>query len=263
HDTRTGKRGYSIVGRNEVVFDTASEDTSRPVETRYLVTKPLELESIRTWMAPRAVKAFIEGKAPDPREVYKRVENYYRTYVDFAPDPRRYNLMSLAVMASHLYRLFSAFPRVHVRGPQESGKERASRCFAYLAFLGIFEVNPTEAAMFRLAECQATQAIDEAERFYQTGAGAGEVAPQRCLINTGYQEGARVPRVLDVLGTHKIVWFDAYAPMALASIRDLGRVTRSRFIDVLMRRTVVSDYSNRAPSEKSAEEIRDDLYMLR
>ncbi len=260
------ERGYSIVEGNEIWAPNPrrKDDVKEPLEFEFVITAPLEVESIRTWMTPLAIKAFIDGKTPNPLEVYKRVENYYRTYVDFAPDPRRYNLMSLAVIASHFYRLFSAFPRIHIRGPHESGKERASRCFAYLAFLGIFEVNPTEAAMFRLAECQVTQAIDEAERFYQTGPGAGEVAPQRALINTGYQEGARVPRVLDDFGKMKsIKWYDAYAPMALASIRDLGRVTRSRFIDVLMRRTIVPDFSNRAPSEKSAEEIRDELYMLR
>ena len=249
-----GKRGFSKVQGNE--FDVGDET--------FVVTQPLEYEIVNTWMTPPAVKAFIESKSPDPLDVYKRVEDYYRTYVDFVPDSRRYNLMALAAIASHFYRLFSAFPRIHVRGPQESGKERASRCFAYLSFLGVFEVNPTEAVMFRLAECQATQAIDEAERFYQTGPGASEVAPQRALINTGYQEGAMVPRVLeDGRGKRAIKMFSAYAPIALASIRDLGRVTRSRFIDVLMRRTVVPDFSDRAPSEKGAEAIRDDLYMLR
>lgn len=247
------KRGYSKVEGNEF----KAEDKT------FLITQPLEYEIVNTWMTPPAVKAFVGSKSPDPLDVYKRVEDYYRTYVDFAPDPRRYNMMALATIASHFYRLFSAFPRVHIRGPQESGKERASRCFAYLSFLGVFEVNPTEAVMFRLAECQATQAIDEAERFYQTGPGASEVAPQRSLINTGYQEGAMVPRVLEnSRGKRAIKMFSAYSPMALASIRDLGRVTRSRFIDVLMRRTVVPDFSDRAPNEKSAEEIRDDLYML-
>lgn len=261
-----GTRGYVKVEGNEIRIPNpkASESTKEPLDLEFILTEPLEIESVRTWMTPPAVKAFTEGKTLEPLEVYKRAEDYYRTYVDFAPDPRRYNIMALADVATYFYRIFPAFPRFHIFGPQESGKERASRCFAYLSWLGIFEVNPTEAAMFRLAECQVTQAIDEAERFYQTGPGASEVAPQRALINTGYQEGARVPRVMDEVGNmRKVKWYDAYSPMTLASIRDLGRVTRSRFIGILMRRTVVSDFSNRAPSEKSAGEIRNDLYMLR
>jgi hypothetical protein len=131
------------------------------------------------------------------------------------------------ILATWLYVLFPAFPRLHITGPRGSGKSKLLEILARLCHAGRLLVGVRAASLFRLVEAErATILCDEAETLDR------EVVPDlQALLNVGYRRGATIPRVVDPaedVPRH----FDVFAPVAVASIRPLPPTVASRCIAV-------------------------------
>ena len=261
HDFKTGKKLFGAI-TNENLLE-VKEDPAIPPYFRCYTTAPLLFEDIPTWMTPMAVKAFIEGADVDTKQVFDETTDYNKNLIDLSPDQRRRQVVAIWITSTFFFDLFPAFPYLHLHGPYESGKTRQAEIVALLSFFGNFTVNPTEATLFRLAEGGCTLCIDEAERFYAIERADESTLAMRSVINSGYRKGAKVPRVEEVEGKRTVRYYDCYSPKLLASIRDLERVTATRFIKIRMRKTTDPTFSGRTIDKQKAREIRDKLYRLR
>lgn len=260
-DLKTEKKLFGTITSENLLE--VKEDPAMPPYFRCYTTAPLLFDDVSTWMSPRAVKAFIEGAIVDPKQIYRDILDYNRHHVDLSPDERRHEVIAAWIVGTHFYDLFPAFPYLHTTGPYESGKTRQAEVISLLSFLGNFTVNPTEATMFRTAEGGCTLCIDEAERFYSIARADESTLRQRAVINSGYRKGAKVPRTEEEGGKRIVRYYDVYCPKLLASIRDLERVTATRFIKIRMRKTTDPAFSGRTIDKQKAKEIRDKLYVLR
>ena len=78
----------------------------------------------RRW-SPPSIKAFVAGSAdvPNPVELYADIRQVYETYIEFAHE-EYYDIMTLFVMGSYVFRLFHSLGYIHFNGTAASGKSQ-------------------------------------------------------------------------------------------------------------------------------------------
>jgi hypothetical protein len=197
-----------------------------------------------------------ETPEPDPFDIWQRIRGVYQEYIEFS-EPIHYDLMSIYVMMTYVFRLFQAVPYIHFHGTREAGKSQNMGILKALAFNPIWQSSITPASMFRtLGGSVGTVMIDEAENW-------DSEANQELLriLKAGYYEGAGVLRT-ERDGNERFVPvnYPAYSPKVIASINPQDPVLASRCIVVNMR-PAIKALPNFVHSSEEWRPLRNDLYL--
>jgi hypothetical protein len=197
--------------------------------TRALVTPPIVYtDLVARW--PRVhVDRFLAAQNQPPRfaEAVSRVFDAFDRLVETRREPEM-TVLALWTVATYFHPLFSAFPRLDLRGERGSGKSKVLSIVAALAFHGLLRVSPTPAVLFRMIEAlRPTFCLDEIEGL------AGEDKQEiLAILNAGYKAGGRVDRCEG--DAHTVKSYGVYSPVALAGITGLNRVTEDRAITLVL-----------------------------
>lgn len=197
-----------------------------------------------------------ETKRPDVGRLYARVRKVYETYIEFA-DEMYYDIMTLWVLGSYLYKVFESYPYLHFNGTKDSGKSQNLRILKTIGFNTHWSGEMTAADMYRhIAGNPGVICIDEAEVW------KGERAEAlRSILRGGYNRGMEVSRQRqNPNGRWEQERFPIYSPKALASINPLDDTTRSRTIVVRMRPALRVIPLFKGDTSKWAS-LRDDLHL--
>lgn len=180
---------------------------------------------------------WLEGApAPQTGTVLRAITKWIDSFLVFPADQREGNLatLSLWVMMTYLFRAFPAVPYLYFSGPLGSGKTRAMKVLARLAFRPTFSSSLTGPTLFRWRHSTGgTFFLDEAERMRED---SPDVAELRCMLLAGYQRGASVNRLVPHGNSFQPFTFQVYGPTALACIKGLPPALASRCITIGMSR---------------------------
>jgi hypothetical protein len=221
-----------------------------PIDFKAALDRPLATLATRS-VAERALM----GERVSVAEVYPRLLERHRLFVDFSWDERLYHVFACYAVATYFYFLFTAFPQLVLLGSRGAGKTRAGLALAYAAHRGLVVTDPTEASMFRLAEgLGATLYIDD------------ELGPAELLIHVAYKGGVRVPRAEQGRdGRFRIYLYETYIPVIVGAKSLEGSPRRedivSRAILVSMRRGRDPHPKGRDPRPEDYADIREELYL--
>ena len=194
--------------------------------------------------------------APEPTELFMRVRSVYETYMEFS-DETYYDLMSLWVLGTYMFKVFLSYPYLHFNGTRDSGKSQNLRLLKTLGFNTHWSGEMTAADMYRhVAGNPGVICIDEAESW------RGERAEAlRSILRSGYSKGMEVSRQRSMPdGRYEQERFPTYCPKAIASITPLDDTTRSRTIVVRMRPALRLIPLFR-PDNAQWDELRNDLHL--
>lgn len=171
-------------------------------------------------------------------------EMVLKAYVDL-PDPRFYDCITLWIIATYFYRIFHAFPYLHLYGEFHSGKTKVLQIAVLLSFNGEMLTSTTAAALVRLIHFNgATCGIDEAEKLENDRDEAAATLLE--ILRCGYKKGATVPRCeSDGESSFKVVRYDPYSPKVIAGTKPLESALSSRCIQVLLLRSKNHQVANR------------------
>lgn len=170
-------------------------------------------------------------------------EMVLKVYVEL-PEPRFYSCITLWIMATYFYRIFHAFPYLHLYGEFHSGKTKVLQIAVLLSFNGEMLTSTTAAALIRLIHFNgATCGIDEAEKLENDRDEAAAVLLE--VLRCGYKKGATVPRCEGDKESFKVVRYDPYSPKVIAGTKPLESALSSRCIQILMLRSRNHQMANR------------------
>jgi hypothetical protein len=174
------------------------------------------------------------AKIVDPKALFERIREAYRTYVEF-PAPVYYDVVPLFLMTSYVFRMFGSTGYIHFNGTMASGKSQNLRLLEALGFNAMWASSMTQASMFRqVAGCPGLICVDEAERF-----DSEKGQDLRQIILAGYSDGSRATRAERGANERWVtVRYDVYCPKVLASINPLDPTMSSRCLIIPMQRAL-------------------------
>jgi hypothetical protein len=260
--------GLAIVGIVTIGPD-ARETTETITSTRErfpseaigpaLTTRPFAYPDLVNRWHPEDVTRFLDGKDSPPTFESAVAQTWDRldTLLELGRDCETVALATWTV-ATYFHPAFLAFPRLDLRGEMDSGKTKALSILAAVSLNGLLRVSPTPAVLFRLAEAlRPTLCLDEIE-----GLAGDEKREVLAILNAGYKRGGRVDRCEG--DDHTVKSYSIYAPVALAGIQGLNRVTEDRAITLVLTRGKDRAKLNAEvdPTDARFAEIRDVCYRL-
>jgi hypothetical protein len=221
------------------------------------------------WMSSELITdAFLERLSGrnwriDSYELFEAIKNYLRTYL-VLPQVELYDVLSVWLMGTYVYRIFRYFPYVHLHGEKASGKTLAMELMAGLAFNSVVLSNYSESSIFRAVDAKRqTLLLDEVE--FLTGKEGPRKEGVFQILNAGFHHKGRASRT-DKENHGKQIYCDVYGPKVLAGINELSNVLADRAIPVHMRRKckedVVKRYSESRDSLALQAHLRDDLFLF-
>jgi hypothetical protein len=221
-----------------------------PIDFKAALDKPLKTLATRSVAARAAM-----GERVSVAEVYPRLLERNKRFVDFSWDERLYHVFACYAVATYFYFLLTAFPQLVLLGSRGAGKTRVGLALAYASHRGLVVTDPTEASMFRLAEgLGATLYIDD------------ELGPAELLIHVAYKGGVKVPRAEQGRdGRFRIYLYETYIPVIVGAKSLEGSPRRedivSRAILVSMRKGRDPHPKGRDPRPEDFADLREELYL--
>lgn len=204
------------------------------------------------------VLEYAAGKTtpPNPRDLYMQVRKMYESYMEFS-DENYYDIMTLWVLGTYMFKVFMSYPYLHFNGTRDSGKSQNLRLLKTLGFNTHWSGEMTAPDMYRhVAGNPGVICIDEAEKW------RGERAEAlMSILRSGYSKGMEVSRQRSMPdGRYEQERFPTYCPKAIASINPLDDTTRSRAIVVRMRPAlrIIPLFK---PDNDRWETLRNDLHL--
>jgi hypothetical protein len=175
-------------------------------------------------------------------EVAKKVSSYV-ALPDGAADA-----IALWIMHAHTYEAFIHSPRLNFRSPMKGcGKTLALDVLAVLTPRSLRTESITPAFLFRLVEGQRpTLLLDETDTYLK------EADELRGLLNAGHKRGAVALRCEGESNTVRA--FKAFAPAALAGIRELPGTLHDRAIVIELVRAKPREVRERFDSRRTDRE---------
>jgi hypothetical protein len=151
----------------------------------------------------------------------------------------------LWVAHTHLMSAWQTTPRLaFMSAERASGKTRALEITDLLAHGSVFSVNASPAYLVRrVSSGDCTLIFDEVDALFGNARREEANSELRSVLNAGYRRGAKVHRCVGGNGKRiELEELEAFAPVALAGLRELPDTLASRSIIIRMKR--------RAPDEK-------------
>lgn len=171
------------------------------------------------------------------------VENYLRRFVAY-PSEHALVAHALWIAHAHLIECFDTTPRLAFMSEEkESGKTRALEVTAELVPDPLMSISASPAVIVRrIAKGGCTLLYDEIDAVFGSVKAQEANLDLRSVLNGGYRRGAKVYRCATHGKKIEIEEFDAFAPVAVAGLRNLPDTLASRAIMIRMKR--------RAPDER-------------
>lgn len=208
---------------------------------------------------------WLVGHVPDMADLFKGIYAQLETYLEFPEDDTLAitATLSLWIMATYVYPVWSAVPYLSVGGPLGSGKSRLFEVMGQLVHAPIHSSNTTAACLFRTLDAKGgTMLLDEAERLNDNTPDAGEI---RSILLAGYKRGGQASRLEKVGDGFAPVSFDVYGPKAVAAIASMPSALASRCIPIIMFRAPQDSPVPKRRIDPEApvwRELRDDLHCM-
>jgi hypothetical protein len=192
-----------------------------------------------------------EPAFPIPSDVYKQVRSYIQSVI-FLREIELYDVITIWIMGTYLFRSFRYFPYLHLRAEKGSGKTLLMEILSAIAFNGQVLTNPNASTVLRLIKSTLpTLFIDEAEGLFSKTR-----SELMAILNTGFSKSGVVIK--------KDEEYSSFCPKCFASINDINDVLLDRVITVRMVRKTVEErrdlYRENPLMLRRQSEIRDLLY---
>lgn len=171
---------------------------------------------------------------PDPvdgAELLRDLEAAIRRHVILAP--AAYVALAAWIVHTWVFDRFQHTPRLSVTSPtKRCGKSTLLDVVRSTVRRPLKADNITASSVFRIVEALSplTLLIDEADSFL------GDNEELRGVLNSGFEAGGEVIRVVDMGGEHQPVRFQTFAPVALAGIGTLPATLEDRALPIVLQR---------------------------
>lgn len=190
--------------------------------------------------------------APGLATVIDNVADFLRRFV-FLENASLYSLISLWIVSTHRYKVFDFAGYIFAYSVEPAcGKSRLLEVLDLLVYnsSGII-TSPTEAVVFRTAH-NATQLVDELDSLIN-------LEFLRGVLNSGFQNGSRVTRMMKVKNGYMPKEYPIFAPRALAGInkRILNQTTLDRTFSIQLVRQTKNEKREKFRRRKLKEEIKE------
>lgn len=211
----------------------------------------------------RSINQFVEGKSTGTLALaYQAILKQLEIHIDLG-SYENIEVLGLWIIGTYFYRLFPAYPYVHLNGLAEAGKTKTLYLVSLMAFNACMGTETTPAALVRLThDNQSTLCLDEVEKLHNAKDEASKTV--LAILNTGYKRGAAVQKMES--GKNGKDWnlkeFDPYSPKILAGIRGLDSTLATRCISILLMKSENPEIVNREVDGESLiwSETRDLIY---
>ncbi|MBI2589629.1 DUF3631 domain-containing protein [Candidatus Berkelbacteria bacterium] len=204
-----------------------------------------------------------EGEVLTLSDAFHYVEDTYRKFIDI-PEQRFYAVLSLWTLGTYFYRLFPAYPYLHVTGLKESGKSKTVQIAVLLSFNGEHVTSSSSSAsIVRLVDANgAMLGVDEAENLWN---GKDQNSKDiQDVLRSGYKVGIWVTKCEadPTTGNHRVIRLDPYSPKILSGIAGLEDALSSRCIEIVMQKTTNKSLANSEvdPSSNDWSDLRAIIY---
>jgi len=192
----------------------------------------------------------------------EEIKSYVRKYVVLT-DEKIYTVLAAWVMGTYVYRIFRAYPYVHVQAEKGSGKTTLMDILHPICFNGQSpSSSDSSAVIFRDVHSSAsTLFLDEVENLQKRD--SATFSDVISILNSGYRAGGRVRR----LGPKKeIEEFVTYSPKMFAGIEDITETLDQRSIRIRMtvrlEDEAVEEYKSTKEEQTEQAALRDKLYVF-
>lgn len=217
--------------------------------------------AMQRWQQDKAL-SFVEGADPAPlKATYHRIVDLTKKLIDLQ-EPSFYDVFALWIIGTYFYRLFPAYPYIHLTGLWGTGKTKFLQIAAHLGFNAeLFTSASSPASIVRLIHANSAMCcVDEAEKLTAKKSNDNDVLAE--VLRVGYKRGVTVRKCEGSDGKFEILELDPYSPKILAGISDIEAALASRCIRIETRRTDNEAIANSTVSERDPvwSDIRGDLY---
>jgi hypothetical protein len=222
-------------------------DEPVPLEFKAQLSEPLD-----TLLKAETLLEWVKGASARLEEVYPKLLERVKRFVNFEWDPRLYHVAACYIAATYFVQVFPAFPQLHFVGSVSSGKTRAGKTVAFAAHRGVAATFTSEASVFRLAEdVGATLLVDDV-----WGPGAK-------ITHLSYKRGTVVLRVEKGTGEKlTLKLYQTYCPLIFTGVElPQSEHLLSRAIIVRMQRAPDPNPKGRDPEPEDFEDLRRELYL--
>lgn len=164
------------------------------------------------------------GSGHSPFSTFDSLRNLMNDHIYFAHDSLP-TLVALWVMGGYVFKLFNAYPYLHVRGRKGTGKTTMLEIITSCGFNGLLESQATRASVIQqIDRLGCTLCLDE---FESHSKGTGNQYVQ--MINAGYKQSGTYRKMSGTTSTT----YNVYCPKVLASIDPIEiPALRSRTIPI-------------------------------
>jgi predicted transcriptional regulator len=234
-------------------------------ENLQLLLRPHPINPAEAWPLPY-IQLFLDGKNEEVsmEDAFKTVRKKFEFYMDLV-DERHYDFLSLWVVGTYFFQLFSAYPYVFVNGSRGCGKTKLLNLAYLMSFNGENFVAPSASSIFRVIRTSlCTLCIDEIEKINKK-----ELSDIRAMLLSGYKRGLTVPRIEErVWGQTKlrvVERFEVFSPKMMANISGVENTLQDRCITIVLLKT--DDWkrgSRKVVPDRSLPEwqlVRNKLYL--
>lgn len=211
-----------------------------------------------------SINAFLSGnaEAPDVAALYSDLVKAFRSWCWF-PEEHTYHVLALHVLGSYFFELYPAYPYINMNGPRGSGKTTVGRVAEALGFNGHWNINFSEAALFRTIQREKPYlVIDEAENM-KNRADADTFHALMSILKAGYQRGVRVPRQ-NKNNIEITEYFSVYSPKMICNVHGLEDILQDRSIVIVTQEAPKSVVLRDDQPDKDMRlfvDLRDRLYL--
>ena len=187
-------------------------------------------------------KYLLKSYNVDPFKVFNEIRDYLKKYI-LISDKNVFDLLSIWIMGTYIFRVFRHYPYMHIQAEKSSGKSFLFELIKPLCFNGEMYIHPTSSTLFRDVDRNSrTLLLDEIENFKKSNSpGFNDLMG---ILNSGYAKSGDVPRARSGK-SGGIVRYKTYSPKMFAGISDINDVLDSRTIKIQMKRKLEEEKVDR------------------
>lgn len=201
----------------------------------------------------------LQHKSIKPSELFTEIKQYIKKYV-FLDSDSIYDVLSLWIMGTYVFRIFKYFPYIHLQAEMGSGKSHLMDVIKPICFNGVTQASQTPAALYREVERNSrTLLLDEVEDLQKTSGLSGAINK---VLNSGFQKSGSVARSRG----DEVIYFNTYSPKMFAGISDVYSTLTNRIIKIHMKKKLDEEktevFRDSAELLNTQATIRDQLYIF-
>ena len=255
-DFSSGHLSYGLMYQDELFLINSENEITIPSQNENMqpTTENLQISHVTSGVM-RRIKSEEDVSA---NEIFCKIRDYIKDHV-YYQSSAVYQILSLWIMGTYVFKIFDSYPYIWLNGPMSSGKSLLIDVLEPIVFNGHAVSGITATALFKTVHYNnVTLIIDEAEKF-----GSKESNSDiKCLLNRGYRKNSKVTRCS---GGNKIESYNSYGPKLLACINQVDPVLASRCILIKsVKKSEAVKLKRLRPGtlETLHEELRGDQYVF-